>query len=62
MHGFGEIQVRNSRLSVDFCPEIEITVTHFKKQFSQPHKYLVIKDNLDTIIKPIFSVQRDTFL
>lgn len=53
------MKVRNSRLLVDFCPEIEITVTHFKKQFSLPHKYLVIKNNLDTIVKPIFSIQRD---
>lgn len=61
IHGFGEIQVRHSRLLVDFCPEIEITVTHFKKQFSQLHKYLVVKNNMDTIVKPIFSVWRDPF-
>ena len=48
MHGFREIQVRNSRLSVDFCPKIEITVTYFRKQFPLSHKCLVMKDYLNT--------------
>lgn len=50
MQGFGEIQVSNSRLSEDFCPEIEIIVTHFRKQFLLPYTYLVMKDDLDAVV------------
>lgn len=50
IHDFEEIQVRNSKLSVGFCPEIEIIVTHFRKQFPLPPRYLVMKDNLDIVV------------
>lgn len=31
INGFGEVQVKNCRLSVDFCPEIETIMSHIRK-------------------------------